>query len=189
MASGLWIGWDTTLTSERGMAERAGLIVFALGAVLAMWRMPASAWRRWWPVPTIFVLFCLRELDVHDAFFDPGLLQTRIFTSAVPLWQKVVSAVAMAVVLLTLGALVVRGSGPMVRAMRHGRGWAWGVVVGVCMAIASILIDGADRQLAAIGVTLPQADALIWTALEEMLELGFALSLIFAICMWDDDKL
>ena len=185
IGSSLWVGWHTTLTSEHGAAEQAGLIVFAIGALLSIRLMPAGALRNWWPIPAVFVLFCLRELDVHDAFFTPGLLQTRIFTSAVPVWQKVVSALAMGAVVVTLGALLVRGSRPMAQALRNGQSWAWGGIFGLCCAIASVLIDGADRQLAAIGVTLPDADSLIWVGLEELLELCFALSLIFAICTWD----
>ncbi|WP_392338012.1 hypothetical protein [Loktanella salsilacus] len=184
IVSTLWVGWEITLTSESGMVELAGLIVFALGAVLSLWRMPKDAWRHWWPIPTVFVLFCLRELDVHDAFFTPGLLQTKIFTSAAPLWQKGVSAAAMGGILLTLVLLVMRGTRPLVHALRNGQGWAWAIVGGVCFAVASVLVDGADRQLAAIGVTLPYAGAPIWTAVEEILELCFALSLIFAICKW-----
>ncbi|MFG6535650.1 MULTISPECIES: hypothetical protein [unclassified Sulfitobacter] len=184
IGSSLWVGWYTTLTTERGAAEQAGLIVFAIGALMSALRMPAGAWRLWWPIPAVFVLFCLRELDVHNAFFEPGLLQTRVFISPLPIWQKIVSALAMGAVVLTLVTLLVRGLRPMAKALRAGQGWAWGVVFGLFCAIASVLIDGADRQLAAIGVTLPYADSLIWVALEEMLELCFALSLIFAICMW-----
>ena len=185
VVSTLLQGWDRALTAEGGAIELTGLAVFALGGVLVAWQMPAHAWRRWWPIPAIFVLFCLRELDVHDAFFTPGLLQTRIFTSPVPIWQKAVSALAMGGILLTLVLIVTRGIGPLGRALWQGRGWAWSVVIGVVMAIASVLVDGADRQLAAIGVTLPGAESRFWTAIEEVLELGFALSLLLAVCIWD----
>ncbi len=185
LASGMWTGWDTSMVSEHGTVERAGLTLFALGAAITAARMPASAWPRWWAVPAIFVLFCLRELDMHNAFFDPGLLQTRIFTSPVPLWQKVVSAAAMAFILLTVGSLMIRGSGPFTKALLNKEGWAFAVVLGIGLAISAVLIDGADRQLAAIGVTLPSADSIIWIAVEEFLELGFGLALIFAVCTWE----
>jgi hypothetical protein len=184
ITSTLSLGWKPTFTSESGMVELAGLLIFALGAVLSIWRMQGGAWRHWWPIPVVFVLFCLRELDVHDAFFTPGLLQTRIFTSPVPLWQKAVSAAAMGGILVTLGLLLLRGTRPLIAGVWNSQSWAWAIVAGVCLAVASVLVDGADRQLAAIGVTLPLADSAIWTAIEEILELCFALSLILAICKW-----
>ncbi len=184
--SSLMVGWKQTFTAESGLVELAGLMVFALGAVLSVAWMPKGALGKWWPIPVVFVLFCLRELDFHNAFFTPGVLQTRIFTSPVPLWQKAVSAAAMSGILLTLVLLMVRGTRPLLSGLWRRQGWAWSIVAGVTFAVASVLVDGADRQLAAIGVALPHAESAIWTAIEEILELGFALSLIFAICRWHD---
>ncbi len=178
------IGWVPTLTSERGGAELAGLLVFALATCLSIGKIGLEGLQHWWPIPAVLMLFCLRELDFHDSFFEPGLLHTEIFSSTAPMWQKAVSAGAMVSIFLILIRVVMLGFIPLTRGLLAKKGWAWAIAIGVIVAALSVLIDGDDRQLVAVGIYLPAGYGAHFTALEELFELGFGLSLVVASSIW-----
>ncbi|MCF7701815.1 hypothetical protein [Loktanella sp. M215] len=164
--------------------ELAGLGAFALAAVFSAWRFGLDDLSIWWPVPMILVLFCLRELDIHNSFFEPGILQTAIFSSVAPMWQKAVSAGAMLAVLGVVLRFLLLALPSFWYGLNRRTGWAWSIAVGLLMAVGGVILDGAPRKAAALGLYLNPFYGSVFVAIEEILEMGFAVSLVFAIGTW-----
>jgi hypothetical protein len=174
LASGLVVqGPQVALTSEAGVVEWLGAGLFAATAlVLAL----HGAWL--WAV--ICALFVLREFDAHDWFFEPGLLHADLLTSAAPLWQK---AVGLAVALMILALLVTalwRGARPFLAGLRARQDWALVFAAGFGAAVLSTQLDGLPRKLEPLGITMSPDAQVGVVAVEELLELAFALALLFA---------
>jgi hypothetical protein len=173
LAIGLVVqGPQVALTSEAGVVEWLGAGLFAATAlVLALHR----AWL--WAV--ICALFVLREFDAHDWFFEPGLLHADLLTSAAPLWQKAVGVGVALTILALVGVALWRGTRPFLAGLRGGQGWAWGVLAGVVAAAVSSQLDGLPRKLEPYGITVSPAVRSGAVMVEELLELAFALALLF----------
>lgn len=182
VASVVLQGGETALLEESGGVEILTLLTLAGTAVWSYW--PGAGRPVIWPVSAVIALLALRELDVQDWFFEPGLLQSRIFSAPVPVWQKAVSGAAMLGVLATLIALAVRGTGPALRALRAGRDWTLWLASGGLLVAGAMLFDGFGRRLAGYGIDLGAGALLVVASLEETSELVFSLCILVAVVLW-----
>ncbi|WP_025312044.1 hypothetical protein [Roseicyclus elongatus] len=173
-------GVEVTFTEEHGGMERASLLLWLYAAGFALFSK-AYLKAMTWPLALFFLLLALRELDFHNWWFDPGLLRGEIFSSDAPLWQKVVSAIAMTSILGVVLFVVFGGFGKFFAAMREKRIWPWLVVAALVFAFLSTLLDGIGPRLRHIGIEVNDAMHLKITMGEEVLELLFSLLLVSAI--------
>lgn len=177
------LGWKAALVQEGGHVESLSVAMWLVAGWLALTRIADAVMGRL--VAVLVVLFALRELDMHDWFYEPGFLHTAIFSLPVPIWQKLVSGVAMVLILALVVALVWRGARPFWRALAGRQTWALLLAGGVALAGLSTTIDGMDRKLRSLGldVDLGMTVRYVLIVLEEAMELGFAMLVIAAI-LW-----
>lgn len=150
----------------------------------AVSRSPHPILRRFWLVAAVHILFCLRELDVEKWDFEPGLLETAIFSAPVPIWQKVISALAMTCVLYIVGATAVKGAGPLWRGLRASDGWALAVCTAVLCVTLSVLIDHPAKKAEWLGLSLSDAGVVALVTMEEVVEWLMAMLLALASCLY-----
>ena len=162
------------------LASAVGLFC-AVGAYL-LTRGPAAATAGWQVAILLFAMGC-RELDFDKRFLDEGILQLRLYSGSAPLWQKLIGAAVVIVILAALARLVRRDVGPWLRALAGRATWAWLVFAALVTVVVAKTIDGAGRKLAPLGVKLGERLDLALGLGEESLELVFALMLVLAICI------
>lgn len=176
---GLW----STLTAENGGAE----VVSSL-----LWLYVAWIYLRMSPGPRslklaltgVFLIFFLRELDFHDWWFEPGLLHIGLFSGPAALWQKVVGAWVMLVIVACVGTVLVLGLPPFLRALYRRAPWAFVVTLGVVVVAMATQLDGLDRKLAPYDLSLSSQLLNASLLAEEMGELAFPFSALIAIVLY-----
>lgn len=176
-------GWALTLTKETGAFEQAAFISLAFAALLSAF-VVANGGRQFWSVPVFIAFLALRELDFHNWWFEPGLLQIAIFTSPVPVWHQVVSGLLIAVIGTAALHMLWMGAGPTLRAVSGGELWAKLVALGLGFAALSSQIDGLDRKLAPYGIEISDLTNLIAIIVEETVEVGFAFATLSAVVFY-----
>jgi hypothetical protein len=168
-----WQGAVVALGRENGVAEWLGLVTFVMTALWLAWTC------LWLPAAAAGIL-TLRELDFHDWFFEPGLLHADLLTSDAPVRQKAVGLTVALTILAVFVALVWRGGPVLWRAVRARAAWAMALVAGTLLGVVASQLDGIGRRLEPFGIIVPDDLATRFVLLEEILELGFAVCLLFA---------
>lgn len=175
-------GVDTALTKESGGAE--WMSVFAL-VVGALWLSAVGTLKtRFWMVPVTLLLLALRERDVHNWFYEPGLLRAETLQGDNPLWQKALTTLAILFVVVTVLMLIARGVLPLLRAVFRLRAWAVVFVLAGMSAVYAQLVDGSGKKLVQFGIEVSQDVAQILPMTEELGELLFALGLVWAVALF-----
>ncbi|WP_425092694.1 hypothetical protein [Tropicimonas sp. S265A] len=169
---------------ESGAIENASATIFLCGALGFAVLRPDLAFGRGWSVAVIMVLFTARELDFDKRFMEKGILQLRLYTGDYPLDQKLIGAAFVCLILVTLYHLVRHGWRPLIQGLRAAEVWAWSVIVAFVTVVVAKSLDGAGRKLAPFGIELTEPMDFAFVVMEEVLELGFGLLLVFAICSW-----
>lgn len=176
----LRIGLPDTLHTEAGGVELASFLVTVCAGLLAF-ALCFRHDRGLLSVPILLELFALRELDFHDWWFEPGLLHLEIFAAPVPLWQKLVSSLVMLGILWVLVDIVLRGTGPFLRALRARQGWTLLVVLGCALIGVSIALDGLPYRL---GFDADSTVTFLSESLEEVTEFALFACLLLAVSVW-----
>jgi len=132
-----------------------------------------GVWHRWWPWPVLLLLFGLRELDFDKRFTAVGLLKIELYTKHAS-WGNRLAGVIVALLLMAVVGRILRRDLPLLwrrrRAAVQSQGSLW---VFILLVVAKTL-DGLDRKLAPLHVTVSPLEGRIAGTLEEMLELGAA---------------
>ena len=165
------------LFAEGGLVENATAALLALLAVILALR--AARAPRFWHLPVIAALLCMRELDLDKAA-PYGILKSRTYTGDAPLAFKLFGLAVIALILLCLWCLVRHGWRPFREAWRAGRAWPGLTVAAVAMVVVAKSIDGLNRKLAPFGLSVGEDAAAFSVAAEETMELGFAALLVIA---------
>jgi len=140
------------------------------------------AFTRALPLVVVLLAMTLRELNFHVLFTSMSIEKLDFYTSpAVPLHQKVIAFLVIALVAAAVLLLIVR----------HGRVFLAGlwkldpVSLGTALAIGEILlsksIDGINNRLADIGYFMSDETTNMFAKVEETAELGISLYAIIAI--------
>ncbi len=174
------LGWERMLRTEASGPQVASFWIAAYGtavsAAVAYFHPRVS-----WLVPAVFSILALRERDVHDWFFEPGLLHIAMLSGDAPLWQKIISGCAM----LALTALVLialfRGLPIVWRGVKNRETWAWVVGLSGFLAFMANNFDGIGRKLRPFGFDLSREVVSAFALAEEILEMCFFFGLIVAI--------
>ncbi len=173
-------GWHVAIKAEYGALELASFVCLSAAALVS-----GSFYRegsiRFWAVPAVFLLLALREMDFQNWWFEPGLLRTEIFTAPVALWQKAISAIAMGVVAVTLVSLLTKGTRPFLAGVLARECWALFLLISLLLVAAALVLDGVESNLAIFQISIASSTARIASYGEELVEFGFAFSLLTAL--------
>lgn len=143
---------------------------------------------RQWHLPVILLLMALREMDMDKRLTSEGILQLRLYSGPSPLVEKL-AGLAIVALILICGWRLLRNTVPrMLAGLRAGRAASWlSLLAGISIVVAKTL-DGADRKLAAFGITLDPALGVAFGRVEEALELAAMVMLLQALVYFLRDQ-
>ena len=170
---------------ENGAIEIASAFLWLFAALAFLWLAQPNTLSSRWHVPLLFLLFCARELDFDKKFLSQGILKARLYSGDAPIVEKLIGLVVISVILVVVVRLVKRNWRDVLAGLRDGAGWAWTTMFAFGLAGFSKLIDGADRKLASFGVELPPSVNASLSVAEEVMELGFVVVTILALCLYE----
>lgn len=178
----LWIARSQSWTRENGGLETATALLYLYAAGCWLRLNPRPVWRRHWHVPLVLALMAGREFDLDVALTSQGLLTSALyFTDRAPVWERLFGAAVVAVLAVILYRLIAFSSRDFVRALKRNALWAQAVLGGIAIAILAISIDGLERKLRPLGVTLPEQAGAFVGAFEEVVEILIPLLFLVAI--------
>lgn len=125
-----------------------------------------------WHVPLILILMALRELDFDKRFTSEGILQLRLYTGSAPLWEKAAGFAVVVLILVCLIRLAWLNLPQWWRGLQQGAESAWVATGAALLIVIAKSMDGLDRKLAPLGMTLTTEMNTIAGRLEELLELA-----------------
>ncbi|MBE7414608.1 MAG: hypothetical protein HS130_04995 [Deltaproteobacteria bacterium] len=135
----------------------------------------------------LFVFCALRELDFNRRFTSVGLLKLEFYTGHTPLAEKLLGSLVL-MVLAWIAVTILR------RHLIHfSRGFAAHrrlyilSIAGFLLAALAKTLDGSQRKLKSLGVYLPDTWADYFTYLEESLELGIPLVILWTLAVYFRD--
>lgn len=167
---------------EGGIVESLSAAGYFVCAFLMLYRGGLRYVRQYHYFFLMVLLFGLRELDFDKRFTSMGLLKARLYTSSdAPAFEKLIGLLLIAL-LLYLAVTIVR---------RHYRRFIYGVrslspihvnaLLIVVFLVVSKTLDGIARKLGAFGVAIAQDLSAHLATLEEILELGVPILILFVI--------
>lgn len=127
---------------------------------------------REWHIPVILILMALRELDIDKRLTSEGVLQLRLYTGTAPLWEKAAGFAVVVLILVCLIRLAWLNLPQWLRGLQQGAGSAWLATGAALLIVIAKSMDGLDRKLAPLGMTLTTEMVTMAGRLEEMLELA-----------------
>lgn len=153
-----------------------------LGTAVLWWLSRADAGDgRNWHIPMLLTLMGLRELDWDVHFTSSGLLQLRLYSGDSALWEKLLGAAVIVLILIGAYRLLRYNLLPWMRGLTKGSVISWLVAFSGVALIVSKTLDGLGRKLAGLGIIIDSETSLRTTRLEEMLELAMAIALLQAV--------
>lgn len=123
-------------------------------------------------IPVILILMALRELDFDKRLTSEGVLQLRLYTGSAPLWEKAAGFAVVVLILVCLIRLAWLNLPRWWRGLQQGAGSAWLATGAALLIVIAKSMDGIDRKLAPLGMTLTTEMITMAGQLEEMLELA-----------------
>lgn len=163
---------DVSQVFKEGHSVEAMSVVILLAAAAFRVVGDRGHARSGWHVPVILVLMALRELDFDKRFTSEGVLQLRLYSGPAPLWEKAVGLAVIVLVLVCIVRLAWLNLPGWWRGLQQGAASAWLATGAVLVIVIAKSMDGIDRKLAPLGVTLASETITVAGRLEEMLELA-----------------
>ncbi len=176
--------FDADPFAEGATVERSTTAVLFLTAATFLVALVARGWRSRWHLVAVLVLLGLREMDFDKAFLSEGILQLRLYTGDAPIVEKLAGAAVVAMIAWLMLRLIRRDLPAWLRGLRDRRQMPLLLLAAGIAVVVAKTLDGLQRKLSPFGVTLPPGAPRIFAALEESLELGFALALLVAVLLW-----
>ncbi|MBO3759659.1 hypothetical protein [Ciceribacter sp. L1K22] len=172
---------DSSLFRESGGLELATALLYGYTAIIWLWTRSGDEWRVHWQVPAVMLLMMGREFDLDKKLTSIGFLQSKLYFSAeAPMMERILGLVVIAVTITVVVRLLRYNARIFIEALRYRTLWAWGVVAAVALGIVSKSLDGIDRKLAPLGISIDPALAAKAALAEEFLELLIPLLLLAA---------
>jgi hypothetical protein len=154
-----------------------------LAAALAFAGLAPDRLRTLWAAPAALLLLGAREMDWDKAFLSEGVFQLRLYSGSAPILHKAAGAAAVLLLLAVLWRLA-RLAPRWLAALRGGAGWARALAAALLLGAIAKSLDGLARKLEPLGIDVPRALNAGAARVEEVLELGFALLLAWAVTSW-----
>ena len=175
----------SAMNEEGGPVEVASAVSYVVLAVLTVVLVRSTMGR---VLGLILFLFALREWDMDKTAFTEGLLKARQYTGdRVGLVEKLLSFALLMLILFAVGYMLVKGTPPLLRALRRGSAWAFAIVIAAACLVVAKTIDGIERKLSPFSVRFSEETLEAFKSLEETLELGAPMFLAAALFRYARD--
>ena len=171
------------LTDEDKAIEFATAMLWIFASVMVVFARHIPRLQSRLLLSVLFWLLCARELDFDKRFFAEGVFKSRQYLGDTPFAEKIIGLGVIGLLFLIIFLLTRRYWRDFIEAVRSGVTWGWVVLLALFAVVIAKLIDGAERKLAAFGVTLSSESYLFIVLIEEYLELGFVFLIIVALAM------
>jgi len=171
--------WATPAGTEHRWIREGGPIegvtaatyIVVLATILA--RGGRDFWRRYWDLGLVPLVFLLRELDFDKRFTSAGIFTSRLYRNpSFPAREKAMGVILIVLITIWIVAMVARHGREGIEQWRRRSPVAVGVVLVLAMTVTAFLLDGLDRKLRKIGVTVSPAISAKSEVVEECVELA-----------------
>ncbi|MEO3387472.1 hypothetical protein [Mesorhizobium sp. CAU 1741] len=157
-----------------------------LTAIVAMWRETGS--RFIWRHPYFAVIpavMCMRELDMHNRFTTVSLTKSTFYTSSqVPLLEKAIGIVIVALLAWCVIAMLVRHTRAFLDALRSAQAYAYALFLAGAFGVVAKSVDGIASKLEPFGIAITPKLEQVAIVSEEVLELGIPVFFLVAVFAW-----
>lgn len=169
---------NASLTREGGALElaSAGFYFVAIATLVVRSGRPGL-----WQSAVILAAMGLRELDADKRFTSEGILSTKIFVYDTPLWEKIVAAAVLGLLIFAIVTLLAKSWTALRAGLRSGERWTLYLAGAAVLTVVSKSIDGLARKLAPYDISISEGTSATTGRIEEVLELGIPILLIMAI--------
>lgn len=170
------------LLSEGGLVESVSAAGYFACALVFGLRSRGDWPAKGWYVFAILLIFGLRELDFHSRFTTMGIFKSRFYVSPqVPYIEKGIGAVVLLTLLGAMMILVRRHFRSFLNGIRHLAPAATSLLLAMVLLFFTKSIDGLPRKLSDLGISSTEAIGHLFTAIEEVLEMGIPFLMLLAI--------
>lgn len=168
------------LISEGGIIESLSALGYFVCVATMLYWGGINFTRRYHYLIILITLFGLRELDFDKRFTTMGILKSRFYTSdLVPLAEKLIGLMVFSLLLYVVIRIIKDHTATFAAGVRNKVPQHLGTLSAIAVLVLSKSIDGLDRKLGGVGITVDPLVATYFGTIEEVLELGIPL-LIFA---------
>ena len=137
----------------------------------------------------LITLFGLRELDFDKRFTTMGILKSRFYTSdVVPLGEKLIGLMVILILLYVVYRIIKDHTASFVDGVKNRVPQHLGVLSAIGLLVFSKSIDGLDRKLGDVGITVDPTVATYFGTVEEVLELGIPVLIFIAFALYLSDQ-
>jgi hypothetical protein len=166
---------------ESSGLEQITILFYLLAVASFLHFAPEDHGRVYWPIPTVLILFTLREMDLDKAFTTHGILSAKHYAGDASFLSKAIGAGVVAFSLITIVKLAMLGCGPWWRGLRARRGWALATLAALLLLVFTKSVDGLTRKLEPLGIEpgVPVENAAL--LLEELGEAMIPVAILLAI--------
>jgi len=173
------------LLHEGGLVETVSAAGYFVCVAVLLFRGGMTLAIQRFYIPVLVLFLGLRELDFDKRFTTMGIFKSRFFSSdTVPLAEKLIGAAVIVFLLYCLYRLLRGHLGELLRATRDVTAGSVGIWLAAGLLVFAKSIDGLDRKLKGFGLQISPEFTAHSAALEEILEMGIPLILLFASLAW-----
>ncbi len=130
----------------------------------------------------LVIFFGMRELDFHKKFTTMSLLKSRLYTSGdVPLIEKIIGFMLVVLLLYIAITIVKKNYKNLVSGVKALSLIHINALLVLVFLVLSKSMDGISRKLRPFGIEVEKGLAIHLTSLEEILELGVPILILFMI--------
>ena len=171
------------LVREGGVIENLTVIFYAVTILLLLvFRNMKWTWANYL-APLIVLVLLFRELDFDKAFTTMGIFKSRFYKSPdVPVLEKLIAICVITLIAIVFFALVRHYGRSVMNGFFRGAKTECGIVTAFALGCFSkVVLDGLSRKFEKLGISTSEFIIQNYGILEEVLELGIPVSLLFAI--------
>jgi hypothetical protein len=172
------------LLTEGGPIEMSSALLYFVCFGLICYRGGLRFFKSYAYLALVPLLFGMREFDLDKAFTTTGIFKTRFFTRAdVPFYEKIFGFLLIAALLYMVYALIRHQTKNYLRGIIAFTPLAVGATLIAGLVLVSKTLDGLERKLESVGVSVGPLVAEHSSDLEEILELG--IPIIMLLTFWN----
>lgn len=167
---------------EAGLIESASAIGYFLCAAMILYKGRISYLKKHYYFFVLIFFFMLRELDFDKKFTAMGIFKLRFYsTPGVPMMEKIAGGMVILLLLYVVFKIVKNHSLDFVGGLKNNSVVSIGIFIVGTLLVVSKSLDGLARKLHGFGVEISNYASTQASTLEEVLELGIPMILIFTI--------
>jgi len=177
------------LIREGGIIESLSALGYFVCVAAMFAKGGADFAKRYHYLIMLITLFGLRELDFDKRFTTMGILKSRFYTSdVVPLGEKLIGLMVILILLYVVYRIIKDHTASFVDGVKNRVPQHLGVLSAIGLLVFSKSIDGLDRKLGDVGITVDPTVATYFGTVEEVLELGIPVLIFIAFALYLSDQ-